>query len=205
MKKWSNLALFVCLLSGLQGCYRLGLDAVPDAVFDGQIQACTLEGFTQESDGLRWQLDAMASSPALVTERNLWGRVTRYVLPFTDQTLLFELDVENTSSQILWLDPAQIQLLYADRIETALDVTFFERVWPVLAVEHAADMLDRSLAMAEVYRSLLRPRSLLPGERYRGRLAFRRLPMPAHGLRIQQQRLGQALVSLQFCLQSPSN
>lgn len=205
MKKWFKCFGVIALTLGLQSCYSLGLDAVPDssASAEGwQVQLCTEEAADFSADGVHWRLSEVLVSPAVVTERNLLGRITRYVQPFTRHTAVFELSIENASAYTLWLKPEQISLVYPDDAEKALDAGFFEAVWPAAAVRSSQEMLDRSQAIAEVYRSLLRERPVLPGESYHGRLAFRRHRQAPHTLNIQGQRLGQKTLTAQFCLRA---
>lgn len=188
---------------GLQACYSLGLDALPGAsAADWQVKVCEGEATVQAAEGVRWQLSEIDTAPEVVTERNLLGRITRYVQPFTAHTVVFALSIENTSAQTLWLQPEQMMLQYTENTEKSLDNTFFEASWPAAAVRTSRQMLDRSQAMAEVYRSLLRARPVLPGESYQGRLVFRRHRTAPQVLQIQEQRLGQQHLSLQFCLQA---
>ncbi|MBF2054712.1 MAG: hypothetical protein IGS03_14800 [Candidatus Sericytochromatia bacterium] len=203
MKKWfERLAAIGCLL-GLQACYGLGLDALPGAsAADWRLKICEGEPAVQAAEGVRWQLSEMGAVPEVVTERNLLGRITRYVQPFTAHTVVFALSIENTSAQTLWLQPEQMTLHYSEKTEKALDSTFFEANWPTAAVRSPQHMLDRSKAMAEVYRSLLRARPVLPGESYQGRLAFRRHRFAPQVLQIHDQLLGQKNLNLQFCLTS---
>lgn len=202
MKKWSKRLLALGLLLGLQGCYALGLDSLPgDAAAEAQLAVCTGTQPVHTAANVRWELLAFGTVPEVVTERNLLGRITRYVQPFTAHTAVFELSIENSSAETLWLQPDQMYLIYSASPEKALDIRFFEALWPSAAVRSSQQMLDRSQAMAEVYRTLLRARPILPGETYRGRLAFRRHLAAPQALKIEAQQLGQQPLSLQFCLQ----
>lgn len=201
VKKSSERLLALGLLLSLQGCYALGLDSLPGDATEARVQACAGTQPVHTAADVRWELLAFGAVPEVVTERNLLGRITRYVQPFTAHTAVFELSVENSSAETLWLQPDQMHLIYSGGPEKALDSRFFEALWPTAAVRSSQQMLDRSQAMAEVHRTLLRARPVLPGETYRGRLAFRRHPTAPQALKIDAQQLGQQPLSLQFCLQ----
>lgn len=209
MTKWSKLNAVLgslCLVASLSACYSLGLEKAPEEKPLFALKSCAEKTLDVEHRGLKLSLDYQGPSKALPTERTPWGSVQRYVYPFTQFTTLFSLSIENHSQQTLWLDPRSVSLIFGiqnqapAQIEAPLGVDFFERTWPALAVNNEMEMLDRSLAMSEVYQKMLTARPVLPGESYQGLLAFRRFQAAPIELKLEEWRWGQQEFVHEFCL-----
>jgi len=203
VKKSSSLLILGLSLCSFSSCLSLGLDKLPETQQTWSVQACTGQTLSQTQSDLHWNLKYLGSSEALPTAHNLFGRITRYVYPFTEFTSLFELSIENQSRETLWLNPQNISLKHSDHQSTPLELHFFERAWPVGAVTNQAELIDRSMAIAKVYRTLLNERPVLPGETYTGIVAFHKFKTPPQAFEITAWQQGQTnKASTQFCLQS---
>ncbi|MEZ0369725.1 MAG: hypothetical protein ACAI44_11625, partial [Candidatus Sericytochromatia bacterium] len=137
----------------------------------------------------------------LATAKTLWGSTLRYVIPYTRHTELYELKVSNTSKQVLWVDPGAVSLQQNGQNLSPLGMDFFERAWPAGAVASEAQMIDRSLAISEVIRTLFVKRPLEPGESYTAILPFlRKDEQPPNSLKIAGWQREQEAIGTEFCL-----
>lgn len=199
MKKLFRLRFIaLCLLSS---CYSLGVDKAPEQPKAFVLSACSGQVLERQSQGLTWKLSYIGPSPALVTAKQPWGAVTRFVYPYTQYTDLFELQIDNTSARTLWLNTDTIALETPDEAFKPLELDFFKRAWPSGAVSDQQQLIDRSLAIAEVTRHLFYSHGLLPGETYTAKLVFPQSQGRANQLNLGDWKLGDTAISESFCLE----
>ncbi|MGV3523115.1 MAG: hypothetical protein ACO1RX_02765 [Candidatus Sericytochromatia bacterium] len=198
MKKLFKLAgLAVFLL--LSGCFTLGTYRLPEAPPVRSLQPCGPTDGNQDT-ALRWQMNYLGRGAPLATGRSLWGTITRHVYPYTAHSDLFEMHLENTGTETLWLDPAQVRVMTSNESIPLYEASFFARAWPVGAVGSAEELLDRSLAQSEIFRTLLVARPLLPGEKLKAILPFPRQGVPPQQVQIQGWKWGEKALHVAFCL-----
>lgn len=206
MKKSSKLLfplLALTLLSSLSGCLSLGAGKIETEPARFELQACSdADPLKRDSQDTAWQLKYLGPAQPLSTAKAPWGSTLRYVIPYTRHTALFELSVTNRSQQVLWVDPATIMLERAGGQNKSgpLGLSFFERAWPAGAVESQNELIDRSLALSEVVRTLFVRRPLQPGESYTGILPFIRFEDQPQTLRVQSWQRGEDAIDAEFCL-----
>lgn len=199
-KSFKPLCLGVLLLT-LSGCFTLGTYRLPEAPPARALQSCGPAAGSAESEKtLRWQLAYRGAGAPVATGRSLWGTITRHVYPYTEHSDLLELSLENTGSETLWLDPEQVRVILPSGSVALRDAAFFDRAWPVGAVGSAEELIDRSLAQAEIYRTLLVARPLLPGEKINAILPFARQGTPPQQVQIQGWKMGEHSIHQAFCL-----
>ena len=166
----SSVGLFLLLCSG---CALFQTELPPSETDSLILEPCKTEP-APPTHHQHWslQLKYQGLSPSLVTARTPWGSPLRYLYPYTRQSRLFELTLENTGVTPLTIDPAQIRLRRASQEQPPLGLNDFKRYWPGTGVSNAETMLDRAAAMGEVTRTLFGPESVLPGTAQKGFLAF---------------------------------
>ena len=203
VKKPFSLARFgLCLLgfSFLSACYTLGTEKLPEQAQKWSLNACTGQALAGDAQEIHWKLSYIGPSPALPTAKQPWGSVTRFVYPYTEYTDLCELEIKNDSEDPLWVNTEAIALQQDQSQTLPLELAFFKRAWPVGAVNDQQQLIDRSLAIAEVTRNLFYSHGVLPGETYTGTLAFPRQQLPATMLRLKQWKFGESEFSQDLCL-----
>ena len=188
-------------LALLTGCLNLGTDRVRPEPAAYQLQACSKqEPLARSSQDTAWELHYLGPSAPLATARAPWGAILRYVVPYTLNTSLYELKVTNHSKQVLWVDPASISLELGGKAVKPLEMDFFASAWPTGAVTSDAEMIDRSMAISEVTRTLFIRRPLEPGESYTGVLPFLKADAMPESLKIKGFQRGQDKLGAEFCL-----
>lgn len=191
----------VLLASTLSGCLSLGTDRVRPETAADKLQACSAEqALHQQTGDVDWELSYLGPAGPLTTARAPWGTILRYVVPYTRHTALYRLKVTNHSQQVIWVDPAHIRLQLANQAVQPLDLSFFEGAWPSSAVSDDDTMIDRSLAISEVTRTLFMRRPLEPGESYTGLLPFLRDQAKGQSLTVESQVSGETARETAFCL-----
>lgn len=183
----------------LSGCFTLGTYRLPEPPPVRSLQRCGPADGNQDT-ALRWQLNYLGGGAPLATGRSLWGTITRHVYPYTEHSDLLELQLENTGTDTLWIDPDQVRVLGAHDSLPLREAAFFARAWPVGAVGNAEELLDRSLAQSEIFRTLLVARPLLPGEKLKAILPFPRQGTPPQQVQIQGWKWGDKALHVAFCL-----
>ena len=178
--KWFNLFFLIVISLGLSSCFNLlGTDKLaysnPISFFASSSKTPRDRQIAEinRSDikiSIRW----VGNAPPLTTSRNALGRINRYVIPYTRETMLFQLTLENHSPSTLTLAPANIQLktLPAQQKYSLLNLDYFKTQWPLEAVRTEEMVIDRSMAMGEVLRTLFTGQTLLPGRKRTSILAF---------------------------------
>lgn len=182
-------------------CLNLGTDRLRPEPAAYQLQACSKdEPLERSSQDIGWELKYLGPSAPLATARAPWGAALRYVVPYTLNTSLYELKITNRSKQVLWVDPAKISLQLDGQPVSPLGMEFFASAWPSGAVTSDAEMIDRSMAISEVTRTLFVKRPLEPGESYTGVLPFLRSTSNPDKLKITGFERGDAKLGADFCL-----
>lgn len=143
-------------------------------------------------DGLTVEARWIGKARPLVTAYDSLGRVSRYVVPYTRRTWLVELRVTNRGPAPVVIKAEDWQLTAEPgalrRRPLALD--YFKAHWPTEAVRSEAMMLDQSLAIGQIIRTLWGERAIAPGEEVTGILPFLNGPGAPTKVRLdwQQQR-----------------
>lgn len=210
--KWSKSACILILASACTSCSLLGTYEIDSPGKQYELKDCSQEQALQiMQNDIRWELSYLGPAKALSTSKNLWGAHTRYVVPYSSQTDLYQLSIANFGSETLWLDPNQIELSGPQISQKPLDLNFFKRIWPSGPVQSQNELMDRSLALSEVMRTLFVAGALQSKEKYVGILAFPRVEAggssPFNQLKISNWQYGAQQVQMNFCLswQKPSH
>lgn len=199
--KLSRLLLSALGLMLLSSCLSLGSNRIEKETPRQQLTACSAELPLKQTAGeISWQLRYLGPAQPLATAKAPWGASLRYVIPYTRHTELYELTVQNVSKEPLWLDPESISLRSAGQTRRPLTLTFFERAWPAGAVRSDSELIDRSLALAEVTRTLFVKRPLYAQESYSAILPFLRSETQPEKLEISSWQRGEETISKDFCL-----
>lgn len=179
-KKWYSPLAALAAASFLTSCFSLGVHSLPENPPAWEYQAVTplspQEPQTTEikSAPVRIKVHYMGEAKPVATGYSAIGLITRYVVPYTHQTLLFQISLENQGQQPVQLQPIHIQL------ETTADATplkplplaYFKQAWPTQAVRTPEMLVDQSIAVGEVIRTLFTGQTVLPGRTVSGTLAF---------------------------------
>lgn len=180
-KKWSRFSLSFFAALVLTGCYSFGLEKLETPAQTFELKACEGGAHPLRYQDPRFQLQLryQGEAPALATAQNLFGRTTRFVVPYTRQTLLFELEIENTSAEVLRFSPEQMRLMFPNTQKqlAPLNLNAFKQFWPAAGVWSAETLLDRAAALGEVTRTLWGATPILPQAKQSGFLAFPRFEL----------------------------
>lgn len=114
----------------------------------------------------------------VATRYNFFGRISHYVTPYTHQTSIVRLRVENNSERYLTVatEAMELEVPNAQAPLRPLPLDYFKRHWPLYAVRNDGMVRDQSLAISHVIRTLFTSRTLRPGEQYEGLVPFPRVP-----------------------------
>lgn len=162
------LILSLCLvgMTVLSSCFSLGQKALPTPA---ERPLFTFSPCASASLKLSIQ---QLPQQTLSTAKTPWDTHLRYVYPFTQRTVQFEVKAQNTGTQVLHLtEEASLQLPQGE-LSQSLALDFFEKVWPAKAVQNAQQLHDRSMAMGEVIEHRWHQRQVFPGETYTGWVSF---------------------------------
>lgn len=179
-KKWFNRLLSVTACLGLAGCFSLGTPALPESPLNWQYRSTApistqeLQITEQTIQSLHLKVQYLGEAKPLATGYSVLGLITRYVVPYTHQTLLFQLDLENKGNQPIQVQPMHIQLETSPETDPQkpLPLEYFKQTWPTQAVRTPEMLVDQSVAIGEVIRTLFTGQVLLPGRPLRGIVAF---------------------------------
>ena len=203
--KWSKRASVLSLALLSTGCQLLGTYEIESQPAQYQLKNCSAdEPLNPKQNNIQWHLSYLGPDKALSTAKNIWGAHTRYVVPYSRQTDLYELSVHNQGLETLWLDLSGIELSGTQFSQKPLDMNFFKRLWPSGAVQNQNELIDRSLALAEIMRTLFVSGSLPSQSKYVGILAFPHTevgdPTVFNQLNVSNWQYGSDQVQMSFCL-----
>ncbi len=211
-KKWFKPALISSFVLLLSGCYSLGQEKIETEPASFRLIGCQQAAASQteplqlETEKFKFSLAFKGKAYPLPSSQNILGRTVRYVLPYTRQTLLFELTAENKQAAILKLQPEQVTLvLPSSQVLTPFPLVYFKQRWPAGAVNSPETMLDRAAALGEVTRTLFGAYPILPQAKQTGILPFpffalekgQKLELKLNGV-----QYGSESQDLSFCLQA---
>lgn len=139
-----------------------------------------------KTDELTVEARWIGKAPPLVTAYDPLGRVSRYVVPYTRGTWLVELRVTNRGTAPVVIQAADWQLTANPGAvrRRPLTLEYFKAQWPTEAVRSEAMMLDQSLAIGQIIRTLWDERAIAPGEEVTGILPFLTGPEPPKSMRL---------------------
>jgi hypothetical protein len=123
-------------------------------------------------------LDWQGNAYPLETSKNLVGMPTRFVIPYTRNTILFKLNISNNSENYIKIDPSKIYLKTEglDSPVNPLTIDYFKKKWPSFAVKNQEMLIDQSIAIGEVIRTIVRNDTILPNSTRDFYIPFNKIP-----------------------------
>jgi len=212
-KKWFKPAYISSFVLLLSSCYSLGQEKIETEPAPFRLVGCQKEGVSpadslqQETEAFKLSLAFKGKAYPLPSSQNIFGRTVRYVLPYTRQTLLFELSAENKQGAVLKLQPENVALHLPGTAQTLapFSLAYFKQRWPAGAVNSPETLLDRSAALGEITRTLFGAYPILPQAKQTGILPFPLFSLEKGQqveLRLNGIQIGSESQDLSFCLQA---
>lgn len=159
-----------CTLSGC--AWLMGHDQLPERPAPFHVEATTVEA---RSGGLTVKGTWLGEGELVVTGRNLVGRIGRAANPYGDDTLVFQIEIENGGQDPIVVLPDKSTLTIdgaAPRVNRTL--ADYRKRWPSWAVTTAEEGEDQAAAYKHVVDTILIERLVRPGQTAEGRMAFPR-------------------------------
>ena len=123
------------------------------------------------------ELSWMGNSYPLETSKSMVGLTNRFVVPYTRSTSLLKVKIINSSKNLIELNKDKI-VLKADKPNLELKplgIDFFKKKWPTFAVKTQEHMIDQSVAIGDVIRTIVRDTEILPDSTYEAYIPFKKL------------------------------
>ena len=120
----------------------------------------------------------------VATAKGVTGLKSRYVIPYTRLTSLVDLKIVNKSDKNIDLQTQNFTLTFNDNKTKPLNIDFFKSRWPVFSVKSQEMLIDRSIAMGDVIRTISRDEKIMPKSTYQGYLPFMKVPDNAKEVKI---------------------
>lgn len=163
------------VLFSLNACISLGQKTLPETPKSPQF---TLTACASENTALAFQ-GKQLSLQILSTAKTPWNTHLRYVYPYTQNTVQFEVSVTNPSrssevnkNTVTLAEEVILQLKENSTPTKSLPFTYWEKVWPASAARNSQELHDRSMAMGEIIKQRWQTRILYPGETYTALAVF---------------------------------
>lgn len=112
----------------------------------------------------------------IATAKGITGLNNRFVIPYTRLTSLVNLKIVNNSDKFIDFNNNELSLNIAENKFKPLDIEFFKNRWPSYSVKTQEMLIDRSVAMGEVIRTILRDEKIAPKTTHQGYVAFLKIP-----------------------------
>jgi hypothetical protein len=180
--KWSK---WFFLLS--VGCSTL-TPAPPQSSF--VIQPCSpdpvqRQPLTLTLENQRWELRHLPQGRSIKGAKNNW-QDSQTLYPFGDKSLLFEVTIENTGDVPLQVVDQPLQLSGPQGTFNNIPKAQLLQNWPAPSGTHAAAVQARSLALTDILAQALSARTILPGRKTTGIVAFEDGPQTLQEIRLNQ-------------------
>lgn len=120
----------------------------------------------------------------IATAKGFTGLKSRFVIPYTRLTSLVNIKVVNNSDKYIDLNTDDITLSYADNKVKPLNIDFFKTRWPSFSVKTQEMLIDRSIAIGEVVRTIARSEKIAPKSTYQRYLPFLKVPQSTKELEL---------------------
>ena len=120
----------------------------------------------------------------IATAKGVTGLKSRFVIPYTRLTSLVNIKIVNNSDKYIDLNADDITLNYTDNKVKPLNIDFFKTRWPSFSVKTQEMLIDRSIAIGEVVRTIVRSEKIAPKTTYQGYLPFLKVPQSAKELEL---------------------
>ena len=178
MLRFSLLVVFLFLNSCFLGVYKIEAN-FPDNIKFVNKNLPDSEKITIEDkdNNLVVELSWVGNSYPIETSKSIVGLTNRFVLPYTRSTSLLKLKISNNSKNLIELTKEKIKLKrMTDSVEvTPLGIDFFKKKWPTFAVKTQENMIDQSVAIGEIIRTIIRDTEILPDSSYEAYIPFKKL------------------------------
>jgi hypothetical protein len=112
----------------------------------------------------------------MVTSKGVTGLNNRFVIPYTRLTSLVHLKISNNSDKYIDFNNNDVYLSFLDNKVKPLDLEFFKGRWPSFSVKTQEMLVDRSVAIGEVIRTILRDEKISPKSIHQGYIPFLKIP-----------------------------
>lgn len=120
----------------------------------------------------------------IATGKGVTGLTNRFVIPYTRLTSLVNLKIVNNSDKYIDFNNNDITLTVSDTQSKPLNVDFFKNRWPSFSVKSQEMLIDRSVAIGEIIRTIIRDEKIPPKTTHQGYMAFLKVPDNAKSLNL---------------------
>lgn len=114
------------------------------------------------------------------TAKGVTGLTNRFVIPYTRITSLLNFKISNNSDKFIDFSNNEVYLSFDNnKMESKLQplsLDYFKNRWPSFSVKTQEMLIDRSVAIGEVIRTILRDKKIEPKTEYQGYIAFTKIP-----------------------------
>lgn len=187
----SKKILSLILLLSLSGCAfgtsKLKVDFPNDLQMVSDIQNQVSETSTfQPAPDINIKAKWIGNAYPVSTSKSIFGMTNRYVIPYTKLTSLIQLEIDNNSDKFVEFTIKDIKLKSDQSKDelSPLTIDFFKSRWPTFAVKTQEMLIDQSIAIGDVIRTIATDRLIEPKSDYKGYLAFSRLPESTQNIEI---------------------
>ncbi len=180
----NKLTAFIVLVTFLNGCafgtsqlkvvYPDDLQMISETQKD---KSNLSENIIEIESGVTISAKWIGNGYSQPTAKSIFGLTNRYVIPYTRLTSLIDLKIENNSDKYVDLSIKNIKLKVSQNNDELLplDIDFFKSRWPTFAVKSQEMLIDQSVAIGDIIRTIARDKIIEPKSSYHGYLAFKKL------------------------------
>jgi len=176
---FKNLVLVITSLFFINGCV-LGVSKLDveypykDNFYNKDKTDSKIISQTLKDNNVEIIAEWVGNAKPLETSKNALGLIDRYVIPYTRSTSVVNLKIINKSVKYLNLKTENINLKVfpENKVLYPLDLNYFKNKWPSSTIVTSDMLIDQSLAISEVIRTIFKNRIIEPNDTYEGYLAF---------------------------------
>lgn len=176
--------IFIALLSSFISSCAIGASEIKTNYTDKQnffVEKTDTKTASRELDkDISVSTEWIGNAYPLATAKGVTGLTNRFVIPYTRITSLINFKISNNSDKFIDFSNNQVYLIYADNKSEnklqPLSLDYFKDRWPSFSVKTQEMLIDRSIAIGEIIRTILRDKKIEPKTEYQGYIAFSKVP-----------------------------
>lgn len=117
----------------------------------------------------------IGNAKPFVTSKTIIGRINRFVTPYTKNTDLIEIEINNNSDNNIIFEPLSFYINSDDKKIESLKLDYFKDKWPTSIILNTEHLIDQSIAIGEVIRTILRKKIIDKNNKYSFIIPFEKL------------------------------
>ncbi|GIW22875.1 MAG: hypothetical protein KatS3mg068_1882 [Candidatus Sericytochromatia bacterium] len=121
------------------------------------------------------KISLIGNAKPFVTSKNIIGRINRFVVPYTRNTTLINIEIDNNSDNDFIFEPIRFLIKIDNNEINYLTLDYFKKKWPTSIVLTTEQLIDQSIAIGEVIRTIVKKKLINKKEKFSFIIPFEKI------------------------------